>query len=168
MGGYLGLGPFTGIDKLESNHLNHDEVLLYELKDKNHIDHETVAFYVSSSSNHLSMIKFGSYDPEGFKDPSDMGIFSTVWYNTWAIEASGTYTLKDRSGKTLQAEFHDSDVQTGNFMVDPGLPFFYVPATYFQKIIDTFANGAVTYQDAEFSFDRIRFNTKCYEVNPGV
>lgn len=39
MGGYLGLGPFTGIDKLESNHLNHDEVLLYELKDKNHIDH---------------------------------------------------------------------------------------------------------------------------------
>lgn len=39
MGGYLGLGPFTGIDKLSSNHLTHDEVLLYELKDKNHIDH---------------------------------------------------------------------------------------------------------------------------------
>ena len=114
------------------------------------------------------MMKFGSYDPEGFKDPDDMGVFDTVWYNTWAIEASGSFTLKDSSGKSLQADFHEGDFQTGNFQVEPGLPFFYVPATYFQKIIDTFANGAVTYQDAEFSFDRIKFNSRCYEVNPGV
>ena len=39
VGGYLGLGPYTGIDIRESNHLKYDEVLLYELKTYHHIDH---------------------------------------------------------------------------------------------------------------------------------
>jgi len=37
--GYLGLGPYTGIDRRESTHLKHDEVLLFELKERHHIEH---------------------------------------------------------------------------------------------------------------------------------
>ena len=131
MGGYLGLGPYTGIDILASNHLTHDEVLLYELKEKKHIDHQTVAVYVSNNPSEPSMLKFGSYDPEGFANPDDMGVFSTVNYNKWAVETSDMeFTLKKGDTKST-ADFHEESFQTGNFLVDPGLPFFYVPAVYF-------------------------------------
>ena len=39
MGGYIGLAPYTDIDVLISSHLDKEEVLLYELKNKSHIDH---------------------------------------------------------------------------------------------------------------------------------
>jgi len=29
-------------------------------------------------------------------------------------------------------------------------------------------NGAITYEGAEFTDERIKFNSRCYEVNPGV
>lgn len=131
LGGYLGLGPYTGIDILASNHLTHDEVLLYELKHKRHIDHQTVAIYVSSNPNEPSMLKFGSYDPEGFANPDDMGVFDTVSYNTWAIDASGSFSLINGAGTRLHTDFHEASYQTGNFLIDPSLPFFYIPATQF-------------------------------------
>lgn len=98
MSGYLGLGPYTGIDELESNHLTIDEAFLFELKQKHHVDHQTFAFYVSSDPAEPSMIKFGSYDPEGFENPDDMGIFRTAGLRSWAIKAAGTLTLKKSNG----------------------------------------------------------------------
>lgn len=100
-------------------------------KRKKHIDHQTVAVYVSNNPSEPSMLKFGSYDPEGFANPDDMGVFSTVNYNTWAVETSDMeFTLKKGDTKST-ADFHEESFQTGNFLVDPGLPFFYVPAVYF-------------------------------------
>lgn len=50
-------------------------------------------------------MKFGSYDPEGFANHDDMGVFYTVYYNTWAIEASGVFKLTNSNGNSLSVDF---------------------------------------------------------------
>lgn len=113
-------------------------------------------------------MKFGSYDPEGFANPADMGIFYSVAFNSWALEASGSFKLTSSSGETREATFGEGSYQTGNFEIEPGFPFFYVPNTFFRNIVNTFAKNSITLAGAEFLEDRIKFNTRCFDVNPGA
>lgn len=62
----------------------------------------------------------------------------------------------------------DGSFLSGNLLIDPGFPFFYLPVSFFKSIVDTFNNAPITYPDAEFTYERIKFNTMCSGVKPYV
>ena len=75
------------------------------------------------SDDGLSLIKFGSYDKLGMKDKGyDLAIFKTINDRSWAIKSTGAWI----GGHGLYSDDRE-------FLVDPQIPYIYLPAFIFQQ-----------------------------------
>lgn len=75
--GWLGLAPFNAnMDEKETN-------LMYGLKDKGFLSHNVVSFYYRTTGG--SILKFGSYDESGLKDPNKFYVFKTIRNDSWSL-----------------------------------------------------------------------------------
>jgi len=87
--GYLGLAPYSF--QPSENGTN----FLYQLKNSGLLTHNVVSFYFQKAAG--SLIKFGSYDKAGLKDPSKFYVFKTETPDNWAISFAGL-KIKANSG----------------------------------------------------------------------
>ena len=56
---------------------------MYELKKNGFLTNNVVSFYYRATGG--SLIKFGSYDKAGLKDPSKFYVFKTKKKNEWSL-----------------------------------------------------------------------------------
>ena len=70
--------------------------MMYQLKNSSFITHNVISFYFRRSGG--SLIKFGSYDKAGLKDPAQFYVFKTDSANDWAVTFS-KMLLKHKNDK---------------------------------------------------------------------
>jgi len=56
---------------------------MYELKNNGFLTNNVVSFYYRTTGG--SIIKFGSYDKAGLKDPKKFYVFKTTVKNEWSL-----------------------------------------------------------------------------------
>ena len=89
-----------------------------------------MAFYLSTGEGQESMVKFGSYDPEGFKDSFNMKFMSTKDTQSWTV-VSKEHGLVVGDTTTKMAVNTDA-------IIEPAYPFIYVPDSFYQSMTNEF------------------------------
>lgn len=70
--GYIGIGPYTSINKLDPfQQVQQTEVLVYQMRSQGVIDNQIVSFYLNKDPAKESFVKFGGYDKECFANGAD-------------------------------------------------------------------------------------------------
>ena len=89
------------------------------------INHLAFAVYVASDPNATSMIKIGSYDPQGFENPDDVGIFATIDKYSWQITIDCSFTYTNGDIGPIKEDL--KSVANPRLSVDPSYPYIYIP-----------------------------------------
>lgn len=139
--GFLGLRPYmfdqdAASTPAENYHVQKSESLLYTLYKNKIIDNMIVAFYVHDQSymTRDSSIKFGSYDDECFNTTQFFnGPMDTIDTNSWTISmfSSDFFLTNPLTGMQV---LQQSVTGSMGFLIDPSLPFMYVPEANFNAL----------------------------------
>ena len=97
-------------------------------------------------------VKFGGYDPKGFKDINDVKILQTITNDVWRVQGLST-TITQSGGS-----------QTGSgyniFIIEPAYPFIYLPVNLYRQYKNWLSIQGVFY-NVEYTNERIKFDKSC-------
>lgn len=84
---------------------------------------------MNSANDRESMIKFGSYDPDGFEDSNRIARLNTTTLDSWTVESEQVRLTLSSSPVTMINQ---------KVMVEPAFPFIYVPRVMFDQYLVSF------------------------------
>jgi len=120
--GFIGLQPYSADpDNTQRN-------FLMMLKSKNLISHMSFSLYTRpGEKNAHSTIKFGGYDKEGLSKNQHLTVLRTIDKYSWAVIGG-----EMRVGDWMYSE--KVDIAERRVIIEPQLPYMYVPAKDFPAI----------------------------------
>lgn len=110
--------------------------MLWKLYQDEEVGGLIVSFYVNrQDEDKTSFMKLGGYDAAGFDSDHERGTMETEDNASWALTMTGTtYSLRNREDATSSIEVGGNG-QERKFVIDPSLPFIYVPQADFRQLI---------------------------------
>lgn len=135
--GFFGLAPYTIADQGTFQRLQRNESLLWKLYQDEEVGGLIVSFYVNrQDEDKTSFMKLGGYDAAGFDSKHERGTMETEDNASWAVTMTGTtYSLHNPEKGTTDSIEVGGNGQERKFVIDPSLPFIYVPQADFRQLI---------------------------------
>jgi len=119
-----------------------------------------VAFYVNSDNSKESMVKLGSYDPEGFLDSDNYQLLNTTTTNSWAVSSY-------ESGFTDDTGFFQFITEDREVIIEPAYPFIYVPTNTYNLLAGIIENHLILISMTKTD-DYVKFDKSCAAIGAEI